>query len=95
MTGISAARPPAVLRAAGPESRFGFSLSSAGDVNADGFQVFEPLPKLIEYQIVATDFVMPQFYHILKKIITHGPIRPRGKVGGGGVGHVFSNNGRY
>jgi hypothetical protein len=29
-----------VLRAAAPESRFGFALSSAGDVNADGYQVY-------------------------------------------------------
>jgi len=38
--GLSATRAPVVLRAAAPESRFGFALSSAGDVNADGYQVF-------------------------------------------------------
>ncbi|XP_023336836.1 integrin alpha-PS1, partial [Eurytemora carolleeae] len=35
--GLNPKEPPIILRGGGPESRFGFAISSAGDVNADGF----------------------------------------------------------
>ena len=35
--GLNPKEPPIKLRGGGPESRFGFAISSAGDVNADGF----------------------------------------------------------